>query len=356
MLNTDLHKPYAKSKAQKKMTKKEFVTNLRGVFNDIDTCRDYIDSVYDSIEEKPILISNFPLEDKNIGFEDGPVHIKKQRDFLAQRGTGAKNLQCWVKSAKPAQELLRTVAARHDNFVVFFGQDDDEIFLKELFSTNWHHMHSAINSSIDNAHLDVGGLNCCIDVLEYSLCTASYLGMTMERSAFSKLLGRVNRFNDFTVQKSGVRNGKSLEDILQVRDLTQKLHTSLSTDDAKVELMKRVARRIRNGNILLNDPNRSFVKEGDLVKHHQLGRSSTYRFFLFSDVLVYAHKSAQGDYKVHEEVSLKFLREAYTLDILVLTTLCTATSSFDENRERKGKFLPYPSSLQIFSCGCIKGD
>jgi hypothetical protein len=73
--------------------------------------------------------------------------------------------------------------------------------------------------------------------------------------------------------------------------------------------MKQVASRIRNGEILLNDPSRAFVREGDLTKKHQLaGRSSTYRFFLFSDVLVYAHKSAQGDYKVHEELPLHLMK------------------------------------------------
>jgi hypothetical protein len=277
------------------------------VFKDVDTFQDYIYGVYDSIENTPIAISNFPLKSKKKGHQEGPFPFEDQKDF-------ASTVQSWVKSVKPAQELLRTVAARHDNFAIFGGQDDDEILLKDvtcqLFSANWHHIHGAINAAIDNAHLDVGGLDYCIDVLEYSLCTASYLGMTVERSAFSKLLGRVNRFNDFKVQKSGARKDKSLEDIHQVQDLTKNLHTSLSVDGAKVETMKLVARSIRNGDILLNYPNRTFVRDGDLVKRHQLaGRSSTYRFFLFSDVLVYAHKSpAQGDYKVHEEVSLTGLK------------------------------------------------
>lgn len=73
--------------------------------------------------------------------------------------------------------------------------------------------------------------------------------------------------------------------------------------------MKIVANRIRNGEVLLNDPSRIFVREGDLIKRHQLaGRSSTYRFFLFSDVLVYAHKSSQGDYVVHEELPLHLMK------------------------------------------------
>jgi len=221
--------------------------------------------------------------------------------------------------------LLKTVDVRHDDFATVDGQLDDEMTLQDytsqMFSANWHHIHGAINATIDNAHLDLAGLDCCIDVLEYSLCTASYLGMTVERSAFSKLLSRVNRFNDLTVKKERVKGDKSsskrstsggplnFEDVDQVRSLTKKLHGTLAIDGTKIETMKQVAKRIRNGDILLNDPSRTFVREGDLTKRHQLaGRSSTYRFFLFSDVLVYAHKSpTQGDYKVHEEVILTLL-------------------------------------------------
>ena len=73
-------------------------------------------------------------------------------------------------------------------------------------------------------------------------------------------------------------------DVGQVRSLTKKLHQSLGVDDRKVVAMKQVAGKIRNGSILLNDPSRFFLREGDLIKRHQLaGRTSTYRFFLFSD-------------------------------------------------------------------------
>lgn len=138
----------------------------------------------------------------------------------------------------------------------------------------------------------------------------------MERSAFSKLLGRVARFNSLKVQKEGVKevnNGNeaqmNFEDVSQVRSLTKNLRTSLSVDNTKVVTMKYVSSRIRNGSILLNDPSRTFVREGDLIKRHQLvGMSSTYRFFLFSDVLVYAHKSSHGDYKVHEEMPLHLMK------------------------------------------------
>lgn len=311
MLNTDLHKSHAsKGKAPKRMTKNEFLTNLRGVYDGVERFREYIYAIYDSIESTPIAISDFSAQKKRSKREQGPPSLpfKDQTDL-------ATSIQSWVKSVKPAQELLSTVAAGHDDFESGDGKMDDDLSLQELtcqmFSANWHHIHGAINATIDNAHLDLAGLGCCIDVLEYSLCAASYLGMTVERSAFSKLLGRVNRFNDLkrTSQVKSSGGKMDLEDVGQVRSLTKKLHTSLSVDDSKIKTMKQVASRIRNGDILLNDPSRTFVRDGDLIKRHQLaGRSSTYRFFLFSDVLVYGHQSNEGDYKVHEEMPLHLMK------------------------------------------------
>lgn len=309
MLNTDLHKAQvSKGKIPKRMTKNEFIANLRGVDEGVDKYQDYISSIYDSIEATPIAISNSLTQNE------------RSTDL-------ASSLQCWVKSVEPAQELLRTFAARHNDFLS--ESLDDQLLqdtVRQMFSANWHHIHSVVNATIDIAHLDLSGMGLCIDVLEHSLCTATCLGMVVERSAFSKLLDRVNRFHNLKVQNEEVSGEKAcnessnqsesegqfnLED-KKIRRLTKQLkqlHASLSIDDVKLKTMKQVAGRIRNGDVLLNDTSRYFIREGNLVKHHQLAaRSSTYRFFLFSDVLVYAHMSKGGDYKVHEELPLHLMK------------------------------------------------
>mmetsp|Transcript_55340 Transcript_55340/g.152351 ORF Transcript_55340/g.152351 Transcript_55340/m.152351 type:complete len:156 (+) Transcript_55340:336-803(+) len=53
---------------------------------------------------------------------------------------------------------------------------------------------------------------------------------------------------------------------------------------------------------------RYFVMEGDLVKKCQSGKSVSYRFFLFSDQLVYTHRAFSGEYKVHKQLLLSVLR------------------------------------------------
>ena len=154
--------------------------------------------IYDSIEASPIAISNHSSgQDKSKqdhGSSSPSLPFKGQEDL-------ATCMQRWVKSVKPAQEFIRTVAVRNDNFITVAEPLQLEETTRQLFSSIWHLIHAAINATIDNAHLDRSALSCCLDVLEYSLCAASYLGMTVERSAFSKLVGRVNRFNDLKVSK-----------------------------------------------------------------------------------------------------------------------------------------------------------
>ncbi len=324
MLNTDLHKSHAaKGKATKRMTKTEFITNLRGVYDGVHKFRDYIYTIYDSIATSPIAIFNYSSSNKRIdqGHDYHSLPFRDEKDLTTA-------VVSWVKSVEPAQELLRTVAIRHEDFASMDDTLNDEMSLKDFtcrsFSSNWHHIHAAINATIDNAHVDIAGLGCCIDALEFSLCAASYLDMSVERSAFGKLLRRVNRFSNQKANKdvskcentsakkiieSNSDDHINFEDVDQVRRLTKTLHSSLRIDDTKIKTMTEVASRIRNGDVLLNDPSRSFVREGDLIKRHQLvARSSTYHFFLFSDLLVYAHKSSRGDYKVHEELPLHLMK------------------------------------------------
>lgn len=319
MLNTDLHKASVgpKGRAPKKMSRNEFITNLRHVYNSVDKFREYLIFIYDSIEALPIAISNTGTStQKNLRFEHSSPSLpfRDDSDF-------ASSIQAWVRGVKRAQELLRTVAVQHEEVLISSELKDESVLLEltyEMFSSTWHLFYGLINTTIDNAYIDLAGLDCCVDLLEYSLCTATFLEMPLERSAFNKLLGRVNRFNELKVSNDDAESVASknidvsqigFDELNEVRGLTQRMHTSLYVDDTKTDAMKKAAARIRNGEILLNDPSRTFVREGDLTKKHQLaGRSSAYRFFLFSDVLVYAHKSAQGDYKVHEELPLHLMK------------------------------------------------
>jgi hypothetical protein len=94
----------------------------------------------------------------------------------------------------------------------------------------------------------------------------------------------------------------------EVDNMFKKLQASLKVDTTLKQEMAKVAKRIRNGQILLNDPTRYFLKEGLLKKKcNRSGRNIEYTFFLFSDVLVYADRSA-GLYKIHGELPLHLMK------------------------------------------------
>jgi hypothetical protein len=75
-------------------------------------------------------------------------------------------------------------------------------------------------------------------------------------------------------------------------------------NNASYEAMKAIANKIeRKAKILEN--NSFFVREGDLIKLNRAGREAIYRFFLFSDVLIYCHQGISGEYKVHGTLPLQ---------------------------------------------------
>lgn len=369
MLNTDLHSvgisgtAGSARKQRKKMTKSEFLNNLRGVESSEDLSRDYLSAIYDSIESHAIEIYVAPNGRGASSIRSGSTEKSRYSSSAApSRGRtdndGADEdlttmIKALVGNVKPAQELLRGVAVQRHPFLTIadydYGQEEgaanSPIIPRELVrnavGVTWHHFHLIINNTLDTAHLDSKGLESCLDVLKYALCATICLDMPTERAAFITQLARVKFFKEtrgmedeeeakkqrlqhhdhHAYQKEDwykklegyCSEGSSDESkdaaVQMVYDMIRDIHTSLHTDSKLRRDMKRVARRIRKGELLLNDPSRAFIKEGDLVKRaNTSGRNARYRFFLFSDVLVYAHKSSAGDYKIHEELPLYLLK------------------------------------------------
>ena len=72
--------------------------------------------------------------------------------------------------------------------------------------------------------------------------------------------------------------------------------------------MTAVSRRIKNVNLL--DGERVFLREGNLNKTCRSGRKVTYRFFLFSDMLIYASAVFRSSdlWNSHQQLQLSLLR------------------------------------------------
>eukprot|EP00557_Chaetoceros_sp_GSL56_P011172 CAMPEP_0176485444 /NCGR_PEP_ID=MMETSP0200_2-20121128/5040_1 /TAXON_ID=947934 /ORGANISM="Chaetoceros sp., Strain GSL56" /LENGTH=2385 /DNA_ID=CAMNT_0017882083 /DNA_START=272 /DNA_END=7429 /DNA_ORIENTATION=+ len=394
MLNTDLHKTsmfaappgqtVSKQKQRKKMTKQEFLNNLRGVDNSEDLSREYLSEIYDSIAQNPIAIyrppensafSDYALGKRTIKFSSGEFgHIVQGNMDLAGM------IKHFIKSVKPCQELLRGLASHEHPYLTLRNRRGKkkksrkhlvpEELVRSAFCSLWHHFHGTINSVLDAAHLDPKGLENCLDVLMYSLCTTICLDLTVERNAFASQLvrvkffrenrgleedeisvqGTVSRVRDHLDYKNDswyMRIEKAAESyhenakvsaLDEVDGMFKKLHASLKIDSTLKKEMAKVAKRIRNGQILLNDPTRYFLKEGLLKKKcNRSGRNIEYTFFLFSDVLVYADKTS-GLYKIHGELPLHLMK---IMDL-------------NSTKHKKSFHLIHPRKSFVVSASCVE--
>jgi len=390
MLNTDLHKSQmggtggsssGRSKQRKKMSRAEFINNLRDVNNSEEFSRDYLSTIYDSIEAHPIVIYH-QLNDSRHGktAAKDSVYISGVAPVSSDGNDLTAMIKSLIRSVKPSQELLRGLAIHehpfHDISSYEHGKasgDSRSVVPKDLVWTalryTWHHFLSIVNSTLETAHLDPKGLESCLDVLKYSICATICLNMTMESSAFITQLSRVKFFNqnrgidesDNRAGRDAYRNDEwfdelekactepsddacKIQAVDQVSGMIDDLRSSLQIDSRQKKEMAHVSRRIRNGEILLNDPTRFFIREGDLTKRgNRTGRSVKYHFFLFSDMLVYAHKSSSsGEYKTHEELPLHLMKITdYALD--GMTGHSRMKGSFLIQHPRKSFLVAAPS-------------
>jgi Sec7 domain len=131
MLNTDLHKAdFVSGKGQRKMTKAEFVSNLRGAMQGESVSKEYLARLYDSIEANPIVM--------NEDVSKSPVE--------SQRRTIMDLLSC----VREKDSLLRALAV-HDfhfasvaDFTANLSCNKNNILadlIRSCVSQTWHHWY-----------------------------------------------------------------------------------------------------------------------------------------------------------------------------------------------------------------------
>jgi len=362
MLNTDLHKQapaVGKKKHQhKRMTKSEFLSNLRGVSKVDELHQDYLSRIYDSIEARPIVLN----DDSESCLDDIQSLLESMAD-----------------SAKSADALLRGLSVHEYRFVTL---DDHGYDMKgdahqvngelarKFMSKTWHHFHGLINAALEIAHLDFKGMESCVNVLEYALGLTICLDMPMERTALLGQLGRFRLFNawrqgevtthlsanhescksedwymaiDKACSETGNEFGR-LHSLEMVHELIQDLGLNIAVDVEGRKAVREAVRRLQNAEFLLNDPTRKFLRQGNLLKRaNRSGRLSEYQFFLFSDMLIYAKKvSGSSQYKIHEELPLILMK---VVDWFPRDMKREAKRGFEVYHPRK-KFMVYCTSQE----------
>lgn len=334
MLNTDLHRSVPASKAgtkkhqHKRMTKSEFLNNLSGVTHAEELNSTYLSSIYDSIESRPIVLHDEDIDGSQFSTE---AHL-------------VATLSSMVDNAKSVDALLRGLSIHEYRFVTLndyshqfkdIPWDASSDLARKFMVATWHQFHGLINAALAIAHLDLKGMGSCVSLLKYSLCLTICLDMPMERTAFMGQLGRFRLFNawrrgeaagltsdhesykqeewykNIEEASSKSKNDKGkLFSLVKLNDLVNNLGLNIAVDVEGRKAMSDSVNQIYNAEYLLNDPTRNFLRQGDLIKRaNRSGRCTEYRFFLFSDTLIYAKKiSNSNQYKIHEELPLILMK------------------------------------------------
>jgi hypothetical protein len=345
MLNTDLHRASSgpKNKKRAKMTKEEFINNLRGSDKGDNIDRDYLCRIYDNIAAQPIELAVSASETeggKSMAAATGGVGI-------SSGGTAAAP----VSNAPVVVPTLEFSAAGEKALVVEIARNvrDSEDLLRQLSQRTYHFSRTGVDAKLSlelvsfmfetvwlyfrdltevllsgEQKFDTNITLLAVDILCSSLTSSIFLGLNIERRVFAE---RLEKFQLACVAKSVTAKmpGHSLQDTTwSTRVTTCKPATTMETiaevhkmisvlketieDTENYEISKCVAAKIEKKAKVL-DKNTFFVREGDLKKQNRNGKLDPYRFFLFSDTLLYCHQAMlSGEYIVHEQLPLQDMR------------------------------------------------
>jgi Sec7 domain len=320
MLNTDLHKSESSNKkSQKKMTKAEFINNLKLAIQSDDLSTEHLSVIYDVIEETPIAMH-----------QEAEDSVQNTRQHC---------LDDMFKNVRASDSLLRGLSvhdfkfATIDDFTIsldYSKQDALADLACSCVSKTWYQVHGAVNTCLEIAYLDPQGMEPAVDILLYALAVTICLDMPIERSAFLGQLVRLRSFEDRRQGRIGTSPATSLQEeewyqeleeacsglhdsklwaLKKIHSWVESLKAALLVDvQNKVELSEAVGELV-HGDYLLQDPARAFLQSEDLIKKSsRTGRTAVYRFYLFSDVLLYASKEPAGCFKIHEEFPLHLMK------------------------------------------------
>eukprot|EP01036_Dinobryon_divergens_P028875 gene28875-37887_t len=252
------------------MTKDEFINNLRGIDqnNDVDS---------------PSVVEQDDIE------RDAHRRRKIFRQRRLQKHERLRRFQLTGVDTKMSLDLVTY-----------------------MYETVWFHFHAIVKSLLIDETTDMRVQFSALDILCYSLTSSIFLNMKIESSTLAKLLRQYseicwrNKHNVGSGSTTAVDDSwfhdvekanadTAPETIAKVHQLIVRLKDAIQETTNK-EITQQVAARFEKKTKVL-DTNTFFVKQGDLTKLNRSNRPVTYRFFLFSDELIYAHLGMKNEYK-----------------------------------------------------------
>jgi brefeldin A-inhibited guanine nucleotide-exchange protein len=339
MLNTDAHNPGVKKK--NKMTLDQYAKQLR----DQGLSKGFITEVYEGIVnneiEMPKALDTRADRKKSASVQEEEA---KQLQLVQDPGTWADIYHRDLSRTIPLS--LALLKGHTSKCMLYYSKMDTEV-VSLMLEVGWVHFYGCVTTILEStADLDMVAI--LLDHVRYTISACLLLGLETERRAFAALLAKFSFMYSnhdwdsvgdailFGLQSSSDTSSKNsagkstasdtqqqkiwfqnimqadahdsnvLDVIGEVHKLSACLRDSVIGRRQYEQVVEISHRFIGNTDRIVNDTNRRFIKEGQLVKKSNSGRFS-YTFFLFSDMLLYAGTNIRGKLKVHQYLPLDSL-------------------------------------------------
>ncbi len=203
MLNTDLHKDAIKKKG--KMTKEQFIRNLRQDKEEDNFPREMLEAIYDSIQGKEI---KMPLPDSAANSSAS----KAQRPPMPQhskRTSHSRNSsvplvseddllhgQFWADLGDSTRQGISVLLNQSTILRVFHSKVSIES-VKIMMEVAGAHYFGVVTSILEKSNVhSLDAVSFALDMLEYSLAVTLFLDLSSERMAFASILSKMMLLKD----------------------------------------------------------------------------------------------------------------------------------------------------------------
>lgn len=299
----------------------------------------YLSSLYDSISLEPIKMDFGSSPNGTMrSYRSGDESHRQSMDseFIGMTSEAAEFLKETQKGIRDAEDLMRSLAPFTHSFQLTGIDTNISLDLVSfMFETVYIHFLDLVKDLLGTLNKEMSVTFAALDIVHYCICSSIFLGLYEQMTEFSRVLLKFKRtfapengeadalgvsqfigdirrhaksitrdnYTESWFEKiQGVSDATTLEHISmiqalinQVKNEIQKLGTAHATNAAVSKIEKRAK---------VLEENSFFVREGDLIKENRSGGFKLYRFFLFSDYLMYAHQGFFGEFIIHTKLSL----------------------------------------------------
>jgi len=318
ILNTDLHRVRPGHRQVKRMSKNEFVSNLIQV-EPVETVETvFLENLYDSVSQDPIVGAEAP--ELKHATKGGLCPAMGLLNAVNEVQTLDAILRGLAPFATPFQTVEQVMAKD-------FRLQQNLIYdLSRKFAARFCHLwYVSAERGFCAALKDPGTFQVSLDILECALTLTICTSLTIQHERLAGLFMSFKEFcntevNTASAATVGLRDESLSMDLKEAPLMTgaakhrlltrvnhciQEMRMASSTKLRRMKELHEAVRELPNWTELTANPSRRFLMKGDLVK--KSARSVTYRLILCSDVLLYTRKSANG-FKVCGDISMNHLR------------------------------------------------